>query len=397
MHACKTYKNVQDMNVRVRIAVLSFTSLIILVSQIPLSFAPYSSTKTVAASGTIVYHTYIVTTLTELTNVISKVVPGDTVLIRGGTYRPTSLAIRFTVSGTPNQPISWEAYANEKVIFDGSDFTGAEEGWPAGSWQPAMTIARVNWNIFRNLEVRNNQIGMGFLLAGDDNICDSIETHHHAGLGLFAEGNRNLILKVHAHHCVDPQDPIPGGDADGIEVTRGSGNIVRSCLTHDNSDDGIDTWDSTDTLVEKCVSHSNGLLQGDGNGFKLGRGTGSHAVKCVAYNNKAAGFSPNTGTLVVMDHCTGWKNSLIDFQNWVGDDQVTYSNNIGTFYKETTPTEINNTWNLGITDFGFISTDPASSDFLSLRADSPCRGKASDGSDLGALQYGERISDLLGT
>jgi hypothetical protein len=38
---------------RARIAVLSFTSLIILASQISLSFAPYSSTKTIAASGII--------------------------------------------------------------------------------------------------------------------------------------------------------------------------------------------------------------------------------------------------------------------------------------------------------------------------------------------------------
>ena len=359
--------------------------------------ASYLFTKTVAASGTIVYHTYIVTTLTELADVAGRVIPGDTVRIRGGIYQPTSLAIRFIVSGMPNQPITWEAYPGEKVIFDGSDFTGAEEGWPPGSWQPAMMIARVSRNIFRNFEIRNNQIGMGFLLAGDDNIYDNIETHHHAGLGLFAEGNRNLILKVHAHHCVDPQDSPPGGDADGIEVTRGSGNIVRSCLSHHNSDDGFDTWDSTDTLVEKCVAYSNGLLQGDGNGFKLGIGTGNRAVKCVAYNNTDAGFIPNTGTLVVIDHCTGWNNSLIDYQNWVGDEQVTYSNNIGTFYKEVEPTEINNSWNLGITDPRFISTDPASSDFLSLRADSPCRGKASDGSDIGALQYGERISDLLGT
>jgi hypothetical protein len=51
----KTYKNVQDMNVCARVVVLSFTSLIILASQIPLSFASYSSTQTVAASGTIVY------------------------------------------------------------------------------------------------------------------------------------------------------------------------------------------------------------------------------------------------------------------------------------------------------------------------------------------------------
>lgn len=51
----KTCEDVQYMNTRARIAVLSFTSLIILASQISLSFASYSSTKTVAASGTIAY------------------------------------------------------------------------------------------------------------------------------------------------------------------------------------------------------------------------------------------------------------------------------------------------------------------------------------------------------
>jgi parallel beta-helix repeat protein len=343
---------------------------------------------------------YVVATLAELTNVASKVVPGDTVRIRGAVYQPTSQII-FRTSGTSSSPITYEAYAKEKVVFDGS----------LASWSDEFTpLLRVDgsWNILRNIEERYAP-GCGILVSGADCALDHVEAHHNRGYGLNTIGDRCKFLYCIAHDNIDPQATPPGSDGDGMGASSpSSGNYFLGCLAYGNSDDGIDVWGANDTLIEKCVAHSNGLLQGDGNGFKLGIGTGNRAKKCVAYNNRASGFILDGATLGVADHCTAWANGdvlqpdkpvgmFVGFQNW-GNNEATYSNNIGTFNKHevATPTQISNSWNLGITDPGFISIDSASPDFLSLRADSPCRGKASDGTDIGALQYGEKISDLLG-
>jgi hypothetical protein len=358
---------------------------------------------------------YVVATLAELTNVISRVVPGDIVRIRGGIYQPTSQFV-FQNSGVPGSPITYEAYGNEKVVFDGSLATEESLG---GGFEPPLLRVNGNRNVLRNIEVRYSP-GSGIQVYGADNVLDHVETHHNRGVGANTFGDRCQFLYCNGHDNVDSQPEWNGQHADGLGASApSSGSYFLGCLAYGNSDDGIDVYGANDTLIEKCVAHSNGLLQGDGNGFKLGIGNGNRAVKCVAYNNRASGFILDGATLGVADHCTAWANGdvlqpalageLAGFQNF-GNNDATYSNNIGTFNRHivATPTEINNSWNLGITkDFtgggtipstnpAFISTDLSSPDFLSLRADSPCRGKASDGTDLGALQYGEKISDLLG-
>jgi len=353
-------------------------------------------------------YTYTVATLAELTSVISKVVPGDTVLIRGGIYQPTSPII-FRISGTSGSPITYEAYPNEKVIFDGSLTTDASLGGD-GSWEPPMIYVYkgCNWNIFRNIEIRYSA-GSGITMWGDDNVLDHVEVDHNKGIGALAYGDRCKFLYCIAHDNIDTQHSPPGQDADGLGAGEdcddvnyvASGCYFLGCLCYGNSDDGIDCLGSTGNTIEKCVCHHNGLLQGDGRGFVLATGGSNHASKCIAYNNAKFGFAdddtpaPNN----IIDHCTAYNNGKAGFlSNMKSIDIGTFTNNIGTLVVyDAVPIQHYNTWNLGITNYGFVSTDSTSVDFLSLLVNSLCRSKASDGSDLGALQYGERISDLLGT
>jgi len=128
-------------------------------------------------------------------------------------------------------------------------------------------------------------------------------------------------------------------------------------------------------------------------------------IKSVAYNNNLEGYYLSDALGSIIDHCTAYNNGIATaskpasgrpgFRSLGAGNTLT--NNIGTVWYSSTPIQYSNTWNLGITSYGFVSTNPASADFLSLQVSSSCRGKASDGSDLGALQYGERISNLLGT
>ena len=54
---------------------------------------------------------------------VNKLQPGDTLLVRGGTYRET---VTFPKSGTPEKPITLKPFANEKVVISGCDIL---TGW----------------------------------------------------------------------------------------------------------------------------------------------------------------------------------------------------------------------------------------------------------------------------
>jgi hypothetical protein len=337
---------------------------------------------------------YTVNSLSSLQNVINNVQPGDLVYIRGGTYQPTS-QLRFTKSGVPGNPITWSAYPGERVIFDGSSFSKS-------GWQPPLLHITGNWNVFNDFEIRNNSIGRGIYVNAGDSIFKNIVSHNHGGSGIYCVNSyRNQFIDIVAYANIDPPDG--GRNADGISLESGAGNIVRYSRFYENSDDGLDTWQSTGNLIENCVSYHNGLLDGNGNGFKLGPGGNNIVRRCVSYDNNkpvslagGRGFTSNGGSGNLVEHCTSYDNAEYEFLNFSGTVN-TYRDNIalGTPNAMIGAIHSYNTWNVNIADPKFISTYPASTDYLSLRSDSPCRDKASDGTDLGALQYGKKITDLI--
>lgn len=62
----------------------------------------------------------------NINTVLSKVVPGDTVIVRGGTYYEQ---LNFSKSGTSGKSITVKAYPGEKPVIDGSNITVT--GWLA--------------------------------------------------------------------------------------------------------------------------------------------------------------------------------------------------------------------------------------------------------------------------
>jgi parallel beta-helix repeat protein len=323
----------------------------------------------------------------------SVVEPGDVVYIRDGTYWLSS-HLWFSVSGTSENPIIFEAYPGDEVIIDGSELSGEDR-------DNALLEVTASWNVFRNFEVRNS-LQQGIYVTGNDNVFENIVTHNNylSGfqiVGGSVGGSRNLLLGVVSHHNYDPD--TEGGDADGVGISSGSDNVLVGCVVHDNSDDGIDTWESTNNVIENCVSYMNGYMRGDGNGFKLGPGHDGAALNivrnCIAYDNTANGYDNNSGGGSVIESCTAYGNGAYDFVNY--DYVNTFRSNIaygGGVDMLGHPAQSRNSWELNIDDPGFLSTDDTSPDFLSLSSGSPARDKGDSGIDLGALQYGEKISDL---
>jgi hypothetical protein len=252
--------------------------------------------------------------------------PGDTVFIRGGTYKiakggKLGAGLYLTKSGTSEtKRICYWAYKNEKPIFD---FSGLE-------MDPLVTGAGIwidggDWLYLKGLEIRNvpmpgHRSNHGIWGNPTSNtIFENLNSHHNNGAGLFlAYGNGgNLILNCDAHDNYDAgSDQGDGQNADGFGVhyqKSGPPTIVRGCRAWWNSDDGFDCINQgVAVIIEDSWNALNGYKpgtmtsapDGNGNGFKIG-GWGmppakypdpipQHTIRrCLAFMNKAAGIYQN--------------------------------------------------------------------------------------------------------
>lgn len=338
--------------------------------------------------------------LRTITQAAALVRPGDVVYMRGGTY---PINVHFKTSGTAAQPIVWASYPGETAVLDGSDRA-------RGSSQDRVWVDAVSFNHFVNFEVRNSPQQGIFVRDSNDNLFHGIVTHGNNGSGIQNySGNRNryeYIVTYDNFDTVNGNGKV-GEDADGLGISAGDSNVISHVISYFNSDDGIDAWRSTNTLIEHSISFDNGRgANGNGNGFKLGgNGEANYTVARfnIAFANKATGFSQNSGRFITLYNNTAFGNSGSSFD--VGST-VTLRNNLsinGRVNLVSGADSRSNSWELGIGDARFKSTDRASPDFLALSAGSPAIEAGVDvglpyaggAPDLGALQYGATIADLL--
>jgi len=268
------------------------------------------------------------TPFASLQHVNKLVKSGDTVYIRGGEYKIQNKdisrfdkklfarVIYFKTSGTKNSPIIYQAYENEKPVFD---FSAVK---PADHRVYAFSVSG-SWLHFKGIEVTGVQVTMkghtqsiSFENNGSHNIFEGLTMRDSQAIGYYStRGSHNLVLNCDAYNNWDyTSEGGKGGNVDGfgIHPRKGDkGNVIRGCRAWFNSDDGYDLINSGEAVViENCWAAYNGFTKefksaGDGNGFKAG-GYGSteesqlpspiprHSViKSFAMRNKQSGFYAN--------------------------------------------------------------------------------------------------------
>jgi hypothetical protein len=253
--------------------------------------------------------------------------PGDVVNVRGGTYAPTQAQIagrsrgqayvtHLDKSGEPGRPITYQAYKDERPVFDLSAVK------PPGLRVDAFYVP-ASWVHLKGLEVVGVQVtitghtqSICFANDGSHNVYERLSMHDGQAIGIYSlRGSDNLFLNCDAYRNWDrTSENGKGGNADGFGChppKGGTGNVFRGCRAWFNSDDGYDCINSREGVVfENCWAMYNGLSPdlkplADGNGFKAG-GYGStpadrlpdpiprHVVRgCLAVGNKANGFYAN--------------------------------------------------------------------------------------------------------
>jgi len=253
--------------------------------------------------------------------------PGDTVFIRGGTYRMTEAQIArrkkvfasITVldkSGLPGKPIIYRAYKDEKPVFDCSAVK------PEGQRVTAFFVSG-SWLHLQGLEVTGVQVtikghtqSICFENNGSHNIYERLAMHDGQAIGIYStRGSSNLFLNCDAWNNRDfTSEDRKGGNVDGFGChppPGGTGNVFRGCRAWFNSDDGYDCIGAAEPVTfENCWAFYNGLNAtgerlADGNGFKAG-GYGQrpasdlpspiprHVIRgCLAVGNRSSGFYAN--------------------------------------------------------------------------------------------------------
>ena len=365
--------------------------------------------------------------------------PGDLVYVRaaGGPFFLERRVVVNNKGGEPGKPIRLFAYPGEAPVIDGSRIP------EAGS--DVMRLNNASWWHLRGLTlVQGPEAGLFLNDDCHDNLIERCTAAHngrlseHEGSGFVLWGPTvrtmaaNHFLNCDAHHNANLKGPVPFENGDGFKLNVGGpGNLMTGCRAWHNGDDGYDFFYATQPIgLRQCWATRNGVDDaqgtftgkpagklGDGNGFKLGgdnsKGdTGGHTlIQCVAWGNPGTGFDENRGRKgVTLDQCTAWANGHHNFGFWNGGTpQHIFRNNIAagpTPHNEAQGDRKNNTWNLGIEDPLFASTDDTSalgpraedgslpkSDFLHLLPSSPCRGSGIGGVNIGAFPVARPVNE----
>lgn len=255
---------------------------------------------------------------------------GDTVQIRGGTYRMPAppeqgrqgrrglyhRIISLTKSGEKGKPITYRAFGDERPVFDCSDVK------PAGK-RVAAFFVQGHWLHLIGLDVTGVQVtiqrhtqSICFASEGSHNIFERLTMHDGQAIGIYhVNGSDNLFLNCDAWNNWDyTSEGGRGGNVDGFgcHPPKGStGNVFRGCRAWFNSDDGYDCLMAHEPVIfENCWAAWNGYTKdkkkaADGNGFKAGGYAATpardlpnpiprHVVRyCIAAANKASGFYAN--------------------------------------------------------------------------------------------------------
>ncbi|WP_447987563.1 right-handed parallel beta-helix repeat-containing protein [Nitrospira sp. Nam74] len=276
--------------------------------------------------------------------------PGDVVEIRGGTY---SEYVVLQTSGTAERPITFMAHPGEQVTIDGSGRAPNPDLMPGNDGNPPLLTVAGSYIMVKGLEIKN-AAGCGVNIYGDHVTLDALHVHNNFLAGIDAWKAADGVIEnctVHDNYDYRPNNAALSGDTgDGIALNGPSIRMtVRNNTVYHNSDDGIDVWDSSNNVIEGNTIYNNGYgTGGDGEGVKIGPGTGNIVRNNRAYGNRLSGFvGGETGGNEIRNNIAygNWR----DFNNSQSNNQPRpniFADNVGdTIYRMGKAVQINNSWN----------------------------------------------------
>lgn len=311
---------------------------------------------------------------------------GDTIVMRDGVYDVSGAQYLNYSSGTSSDPITLKAADGATPVID---WNSPDSGGWGSDGDGSVQARNPHW-VIEGITARNSPY-MGFSTRTDDvtfRNCTAVNAYIS---GFYLRGRTRL------EDCVSHGNSGTGGSSDGFGTYQANGTTFVECHAYDNSDDGFDLWGSYDCTLDSCLSHHNGYNGGDGSGFKMGGDddSGNNTAKfCLSWENGAEGFRDNTVVEPnAVYNCTAWNNDSYGFASYSNErnemaNNIAYQN--GSAVASGDAIETANSWDLGIDDPDFVTTDDGADRFLHLSSESPA---VNAGVDVG-LDYSGESPDI---
>ncbi len=343
--------------------------------------------KNIVISSFAVTPTYdhVVSNATELLSALTKVKPGETLFLNGGTYVMNS-KISLSASGTSG---------NEINILGQTEGTRAKldfSAMPENSANQGIVLSGNYWHI-KGIDIYNAGDN-GIQVKGNNNIIEfcTFSECSDTGLQIDNGASNNTILNCDSYFNAD--STLENADGFACKLSAGTGNKFIGCRAWQNLDDGWDGYlrgtDNITTTYTNCWAIKNGYLKngtigaGDGNGFKTG-GSDLKDLKhnaiyknCIAAGNVADGFDHNSNRgNVEIYNCSAYSNGTnYNFSSTNPLAKLTVKNScfLGAFGSvlATVVDVTNNSWQNGLV------TD--ASDFESIDISQLIKARKADGS-----------------
>ena len=327
----------------------------------------------------------------NVSKAIALMEPGDTLFMRGGTYRYTA-TIFLTQKGSEQERYCIFNFPGEKPVLNFYDIFSSYTNLNATARGEARGF-KITGDYFylKGLEICQAPDN-GIKIEGSHNICELLVLHHNGDSGIqigLAKDSPdaadivcwNLIKNCDSYRNLDWGTDYENADGFACKLSPGANNRYVGCRAWENADDG---WDFYMThypiFVDSCWTMGNGnpalaskddlnweygqknslstTWNGDGNGFKLGGDdwAAKHVVRnCIAFDGyvTGAGFSENNNAdSLFIFNCVSWQGlknfrvraypsdlrNNISFDAKVGGESQLFDLAAGT-------TAMNNSWN----------------------------------------------------
>lgn len=244
---------------------------------------------------------------------------GQVIELAGGVYdmtKPFTIARGNDGSATSHKVL--RSAEGERAVLNFANSGGGMQVWG-------------NYWLIENIDVTATPGNVkGLQIAGNYNIVSGINSYKNGDTGIQISGSGaetiekwpsfNLILNCTSYDNIDPG--MNNADGFAAKITVGAGNVFRGCIAYNNLDDGWDLFAKIESgpigavTIENSIAFNNGTLtngvgNGDGNGFKLG-GDGiavpHKLINSIAYNNNNAGITSNSNPAVIVENSTSYGN-----------------------------------------------------------------------------------------
>jgi hypothetical protein len=337
-------------------------------------------------------------------------VPGDTIYFRGGVYYPASESQLGIIAndGTAANHICFFNYPGEVPIIDCSNVVS--NAYVYGIWGYYKDYIEIKGLTIRNLFQANvgDVVQAIEITYGAWAKIENCTVYNIEGVAFGVHGIDTVYIKnCDAYNLCDSlQTPVPGQNGTGFAIGTGrswgvprmysSYALIEGCRAWLCSDQGFASGGVGYMEFKNCWSWGNGMMYGDGIGFKYGIASSGDTINplstyihnCIAANNAYTGITPNNnGGTVFNGHyynnflyhngynhaVMGWNTSFgngMMILNYIGStpaphemfsNNIAFDNEYRAVYAGDAYTHEYNSWDRSVT--------VTSADFISLDID----------------------------